>query len=135
MLLALDLAQKWYTPEAEEARQKADPEYIPAKFLLAPLSFRDREILQNLESGRMDPSSGRISLNGGSSVAHALRCGVKGWSGIVTAAGTEVAFKADPAPDAKASEESLTLIPGDLWQELYGAIRERSWLTVEARKN
>lgn len=132
MLAALNLANEWYIPVDEEARQKANPEYVPTAFLLAGLSFRDREILQNLESGRVDPASGRVSLNLGSAVAHALRCGVKGWKNFGNPA---VTFKADTEPDAKASEESLQLIPGELCQELYGKIRSRSWLSEEARKN
>jgi hypothetical protein len=124
-LRVLSLAEAWYKPPSEEAACKADASYVPAEFLIRPMSLAAQEAHQNCAG-----HEGAL----GTMVRLALKAGLRGARGLVDAGGKAVEF-AGEGPQKEPTDAFLELLPWEVRVELWREIRTRSFLSEEQRKN
>ena len=120
----LQMGPVQFIPADEKKRAETEVGYSPASFSIVPLSLDDREEVQNLFA-----REGTF----GSAVLRAVRGGLRGWSGILGADGQPAPFQI--GEDGKPLKATVELLPWDVVYQLAKEIKDRSFLSQEARGN
>ncbi len=123
-IFAIPMTEEWWVPPEEEAKAKVAQDYIPARFLLRPLSLTDRELSQNMTG---------ITGQFGSWAYHMARAGLRGWQGVRRPDGSEVKFEAGAG--GIPTESTLEALSWEWIYQLANELRRRSFLDEAARKN
>ena len=119
-----------YVPESDRDSEN------PTAFSLRTLTIRELTKIEDKVtrvSQNENTEEVTISVFTGTQSLESLRAGLRGWKNFCDAKGNEIEFVADKKGIPK--DETLSLIPADIRQELSSEILSRSRVTESERKN